>query len=152
MSDVVPVEVQSGSGKSNVGNRFRNYCFTLHLHDGATAEHLLEAARFLGTQSDRVRYLVGQNEECPETKRIHFQGYVQFKHPTTVKSIKKLLERHDPDFGRTIHLSRANGSAEANFAYCTKDESRYVPDGTDPVDSRVEHGERDEGAGQGAGE
>jgi len=152
MSDVVPVEVEQRSGKSGGGGRFRNYCFTLHLHEGATAEHLVEAARFLGTQSERVRYLVGQLEECPDTKRIHFQGYVQFKHPTTVKSVKKLLERHDADFGRTIHLSRANGSAEANFNYCTKDESRYVPDGQDPAQCRVEHGERDEGAGQGAGE
>lgn len=63
---------------------------------------------------DWHRFLVYQLEECPETKRPHFQGYVQFHTASSMAIVKR-------DFGLGIHVTAARGSAESNFDYCTKE-------------------------------
>lgn len=64
-----------------------------------------------------MSYLVFQREECPKTKRLHYQGFVVFKAPRTMKWIKK----HISD---KAHLEIAKGSVDSAVAYCSKVESR----------------------------
>lgn len=65
-----------------------------------------------------VVYAVWQEEICPTTLRPHLQGYVYYKHPTTLKVIKDLLDAPG------AHLDIARGSPAQNRKYCTKEESR----------------------------
>lgn len=64
---------------------------------------------------DGTKYLVYQQEQCPTTGRVHWQGYVLFNSPRSERSVR-LLYRGD-------HIEVAKGSPEQNFAYCTKDET-----------------------------
>lgn len=63
-----------------------------------------------------MRYMVGQEEKCPETNRLHFQFYCQFKSPQRLSALKKLCP--------TAHWEISKGSPAQNRAYCTKTESR----------------------------
>lgn len=93
--------------------RSRNWCFTDH---------------YAGDEPDidprKVRYLVAQQERCPRTGRIHWQGYVQFDVQQRASVMKKL--------NPFAHWEIARGKPDQNRAYCTKLETR-VP-GTDPVE------------------
>lgn len=42
---------------------------------------------------DNITYVVWQLEVAPETKKMHQQGYVEFKNPTTLVGCKKLLSK-----------------------------------------------------------
>lgn len=66
----------------------------------------------------RLRYLVFQEEKCPETDRHHLQGYAQFKDPVRFGAFKTWLG------DETAHVEKANGSAAQNRNYCTKEETR----------------------------
>lgn len=64
----------------------------------------------------------GGKEVCPETKRRHIQGWIDFgqnkrNRPSTLKMSKK------------IHWEKMKGSAEQNFKYCSK-EGDYIDWGT----------------------
>lgn len=66
-----------------------------------------------------VRYCVGQIETCPETQRLHFQGYIQFfKKCRGINKIKELFKDN------TIHVEIARGTAKECIGYCTKDDTR----------------------------
>lgn len=66
----------------------------------------------------RLRYLVFQQEKCPNTDRLHIQGYAQFKDPVRRSAFQRWLG------DLTCHVEKANGTAEQNRAYCTKEETR----------------------------
>lgn len=61
-------------------------------------------------------YMVYQLEECPETKRLHNQGYIEFTKQLSFSMVKQLL----PD----IHFEARKGTQAQAIAYCTKEESR----------------------------
>jgi len=69
-----------------------------------------------------VQYLVYQRERCPETQRLHWQGYVIFPNPRTLGGVRKLLPG--------AHLEVRRGSHKQARDYCTKRESRFA----DPVE------------------
>lgn len=66
-----------------------------------------------------VEYMVFQEEECPDTHRHHWQGFVIFKKR---KDLSWLQRR----FPRGTHFETAKGTNEQNVAYCTKEESRVL--------------------------
>lgn len=68
-----------------------------------------------------VSYLVAQRERCPETGRLHWQGYFQLKTKKRLSTIKNQLNW-------TACLIKARGSAEENYAYCTKTDTRAYPE------------------------
>jgi len=68
-------------------------------------------------KDERIRYIIAQEEVCPETKREHIQGYIQFKRQVKFASIQALLPPG-------THIERAHGSPEENRVYCSKVESR----------------------------
>nr|QXP07606.1 MAG: replication associated protein [Arizlama virus] len=69
-----------------------------------------EQAELLG-----ITYMLYGLEECPTTHRSHFQGYIEFKHDTSIKKLQEII--HD----KSAHCEVARGSIGHNYDYCTKD-------------------------------
>lgn len=64
------------------------------------------------------KFFIYQKEKCPETGRIHYQGYCEFKEKKSFKCIKKI-------FGDDkIHIEPRMGSQMDAIAYCSKEETR----------------------------
>jgi len=59
-------------------------------------------------------YLIAGEEMCPDTGRMHYQGYVEATKKARCSAIKKRL-------GGNPHIEVAKGSLEDNRIYCTKD-------------------------------
>lgn len=68
-----------------------------------------------------VTYTVAQEEQAPDTKRYHLQGYVEFKKKIKLETLKKL-------FNNRIHWEIRKGTANEAANYCKKPESA-VQDG-----------------------
>ncbi|ATO87997.1 alpha V1 [Tomato leaf curl Virudhunagar alphasatellite] len=85
----------------------RNWCFTLFTY----------VLPLFSSLPDWANYLIFQEEECPDTKRKHIQGYVNLKRPQRFSFLKKKL----PD---GAHIEQCKGSASSNRDYCTKDATR----------------------------
>jgi len=78
-----------------------------------------------------IQYCIYQKERCPDTGRMHLQGYVVF-----VSN-----QRLDPALKRihaTAHWERRRGNHEQAIAYCSKEETRCLIDA-----GPFEFGERD---------
>lgn len=75
--------------------------------------------RNLTSPPENIKFLVGQLERCPESGRLHFQGFA-----TTTKSIR--LTGFQKLIHPTVkfHCGKTDGTAEQNITYCTKEESR----------------------------
>lgn len=97
-----------------MAQRLRNWVFT---------SYDLEAFKVPDDHPD-FRYCVYQGEECPETKRVHLQGYIEFNKAIAFATVKTLFG--DP----AIHLEARRGSREQARAYCMKPETRW----SDPVE------------------
>lgn len=86
---------------------YRNWCFTSFREE----DHPFD-------MTDRMNFLVFQREVCPETKKGHWQGYVEFIKVTSLKMAKKELG------DSKIHLEPRKGTQEQAIKYCQKEESR----------------------------
>lgn len=61
-----------------------------------------------------VRYLYGNVETCPTTKRQHIQGFIYFSNArSSFKEIKAILP--------TAHIELGKGDFQSNLKYCSKD-------------------------------
>lgn len=99
-----------------MGSRYA-FCFTSYRTNAA---HL----RTLMGRPEGVQYLVWQLEMCPDTKRVHVQGYVELedtKKTTRVSKLKKIFQDEQ------LHVEARKGTQEQAIAYCTKDETRLRP-------------------------
>jgi len=102
---------------SNNGKRLRNWLFTMFLDRGGLA---LDAASEYGALLDgvdNIRCGVWQLECCPESSRLHLQGYVEFDCSVRMAHCKSI-------FGSTVHLEGRKGSRSQAIEYCRKRESR----------------------------
>ena len=99
-----------------MGSFQKNWCWTLH--DPTE----LEIGKLI-SDHDGVGYIVWQEETCPDTGRIHLQGYVQFDKKAVLSRAKKILTG---DKNHRIHLEPAKGTPMQNKTYCTKDGGRNV--------------------------
>lgn len=94
----------------NDKNPLRNWCFTSY----AVEEKLdWEELSLAG-----VRYVVYQLEKCPDTGRMHYQGYMETKKGKRLAGMKKL-----PGLGGA-HFSVRRGTRKQARDYCMKEESR----------------------------
>lgn len=85
----------------------RNYCFTSYAVDD-----------IILPSPPTIKYLVAQLERCPDTQRIHWQGYVELPKTMRIGAVKEL-------FGdSTMHLEKRRGTREEARAYCMKEETR----------------------------
>ncbi len=99
--------------KPSKGYRFRasHIVFTVYT-TGWTPEAQVERWE----KEHFFRYIIGQWETCPETKKKHFQGYAQmFKRCQGRKQFQRNLGG-----GKCWH-EKARGSSEANVKYCSKE-------------------------------
>lgn len=100
--------------RNQSGQRFREWCFTLHGDHGFAAHAgALDPGLFT--------YLCFQPETCPTSGRAHLQGYVCLPSVRTLNGVKDVLF---PAPYRHVHLEHAKGSPEQNRTYCSKEESR----------------------------
>lgn len=61
-----------------------------------------------------MSFLIVGKEVCPRTRKVHWQGYAEFKIRLSLRRLKRLL-------GRTCHIETARKCAVANVRYCIKD-------------------------------
>jgi len=106
-NEVTRNEVRGNTIPSLLPNR--SYCFTAYSKPV--------------WNNDNIRYMVYQKEMCPETKREHFQGYIELFKPQKLSWLKKLCNE--------VHWEPRRGTREQARAYCMKEESRLEP----PVES-----------------
>lgn len=71
-------------------------------------------------------YVVYQRELCPESKREHWQGYIEFSQKKRFSHVKRIIQDD------AVHLELRAGTAEQAATYCKKAESRVV--GTSPFE------------------
>jgi len=89
-------------------SKHRDWCFTAY-HD---------LQEFDLIDYDKIQYLIYQEEECPTTKRHHWQGYVEFKDVMRRNEVKKALG--EP----SAHCEPRAGTQQQALMYCKKSETR----------------------------
>lgn len=67
---------------------------------------------------ESVRRAVVQREKCPETGRLHYQGFLELVSPMRFNAIKGIL-RCD-----SAHLEKRKGTPQQAWDYCTKEDTR----------------------------
>lgn len=65
---------------------------------------------------DKIRYIIIGEEICPESKKLHFQGYVVFNRTCRIPKAKEWLGGD-----KTIHLEAKMGTRVQARDYCKKD-------------------------------
>lgn len=73
---------------------------------------------------DIVRYFVSCVEVCPDTKRTHYQSYIELFKPVSLKKLKQIVDDNK------VHVEASKGSAIQNIEYCKKDGVVYREEGT----------------------
>lgn len=104
----------------------RNYCFTLFFwgNDEVTAEEhaVYEAQRLGDIFSDGLfKFVIINVEECPDTHRVHWQGYLELTRPVRFAAIKRLVPLLD-----TAHFEPRRGTREQAIEYSSKTESQLA--------------------------
>lgn len=98
--------------------RRRNYCWTLFIDE--PAEEYSESTLLGRLQEDsRVKYCIWQLERCPESGRLHLQGYIELSRALRLGGIKQIL-------GTTVHIEPRRGNRNQARDYCRKEESRIA--------------------------
>lgn len=92
----------------------RHWCFTAWCEK--TTEGLLLNPKDI--IDAKIRYVVWQKEECPDTRKPHFQGYIEFKSPQRRAAVKRCIS------SRSAHCNPRHKTREQARAYCRKDETR----------------------------
>lgn len=91
----------------------RSYCFTYY----KMPELIIKYLTLLSVMK-KFRYVVAQREVCPNTQRVHIQGYIEFTNKQSQKEIKKLMPG--------IHLEVRKGTRDQARKYCMKDDTRLL--------------------------
>lgn len=66
-----------------------------------------------------IQFTTYQFEKCPQTNKIHVQGYIQFKRKCRgITKLQKLLG--------SCHVETAKGTLEDNITYCNKPDTRLA--------------------------
>lgn len=74
--------------------------------------------------SKSTRYFVSGKEVCPETKRVHYQSYIELFKPVSIKKLKDIVDDNK------VHAESCKGSPGQNVEYCKKDGCLYREEGT----------------------
>ncbi len=91
-------------------NRHRNYCFTIFGYDEAYEQRLKEFD---------CKYLVFGREICPDTQKLHLQGYIELTNAKTVRAFQKKLGNIK------FHCKPRIATSDKASAYCKKDEDYF---------------------------
>lgn len=85
----------------------RNWCFTSYLCPTPTMTD--------------IQYMIYQQEKCPTTGRLHYQGYLELTKSVKMTGVKKIFKDD------TIHLEKRKGTQQQAIDYCKKLQSRVGP-------------------------
>lgn len=112
-------EIDRASRAAFGGNKFQRVCFTAHEDKEAEESNRpspdVDSPKWKAT----VNFVVFQMERCPRTRRIHWQGYIEFKKQVRFAAIKDLLKCK-------CHLIKCLGDRLTNVTYCTKNDSAVM--------------------------
>lgn len=98
-------------------NPSRSWVFTQY--NGVEVD--IDPSKWTEEIKSRIRYFVYQHEICPETKREHWQGFIQLFTPHRYTTINKLLPQL---FGSHFEPKFKKAKPSESAAYCKKEESR----------------------------
>lgn len=101
-------------GRGGRGQRGRSWALTFF----AKPEFVLDTSE--------IAYFVSGEEICPETKRQHWQSYIRFLRPKSMKQVKSLVD------DQKVHCEIAKGSPVQNRDYCLKEGKCFREEGTMP--------------------
>lgn len=73
--------------------------------------------QFIYDDTPEVIFIAGQLEECPDTNRLHVQGYIIVTPRLAMKKVKSFFDPMKP------HLEPRRGSHEQALAYVTKEDT-----------------------------
>ncbi len=99
--------------RTNILSRSRNYLFTIFETDAKLPTW--------DTLPNQVSFLVWQVERCPNTQRLHVQGYCELVKAQDLVWIKKTLGQG--------HYETRKGTQSQAIAYCGKEETRHAHGG-----------------------
>lgn len=102
-----------GGNTKPLGQRARKWCFTFNNYSEAEYNDLKESL----TQQTQY-FIIGK--ETGKEGTPHLQGYIEFKHPRRLSTLKELNKK--------IHWEITKGSKEKNIIYCSKDNNYYIFD------------------------
>lgn len=68
---------------------------------------------------DSFDYLIYQQEKCPKTNKVHWQGYAELARQTRFPTLKKKFP--------TWHMEKRKGTQKQAIAYCSKKETQIAP-------------------------
>ncbi len=125
-NDVPPVPAQV-QGLGRVPNKKgRGWTVVINNFSAEDREKLerIYTNGLVGARSERTRcdYLIYQLERGDNTGTPHVQGYLHFSAPVTLRSILQSLQRNSGALVASVRI--ANGSAQQNKDYCSKDDTR----------------------------
>lgn len=80
---------------------------------------LLDLKTVFDTQKDIIRYICAGEEKCPETDKVHVQGWIQFTTKRRRGGVKKILG------SKAIHVEPCFSCEFDNENYCKKD-NNYI--------------------------
>lgn len=112
-SPIRPAEQRLGGGHGGVD---------LGGGGGADIQGLDESMEYgeLVDSADLVRYAIWQLERCPESGRLHLQGYIELHDKMRVGRLKRLLG------SSSLHAEARRGKRDQAREYCRKEESRVA--------------------------
>ena len=84
----------------------KNWCFTDF--------ELLDWAKIY-RETDDIKYICWGEEICPQTRKKHYQGWIQIVNKKRLGGIKKVCR------SKKLHLEACRGSEGQNQVYCQKD-------------------------------
>lgn len=73
---------------------------------------------------EKMRYFISGEEICPETKRVHWQSYIELLAGTTMKQVQRLVENP------VVHVEQCKCDGPTNIKYCKKDGNIWREEGT----------------------
>lgn len=83
-----------------------------------------------------IKHFICQLEECPTSKRLHWQCAVEFKNSVNFRNVQECKAWYKSKTCNPPHIERRKGTAIQAVTYCSKDESCV------DHDTRFEFGER----------
>lgn len=101
--------------------RKTQWCWTYFLQLSPRDDEFTQHIANKVSHPDTSVYVVYQREVCPDTGRVHLQGFVCFKVRHTLSAVKRLFRCDE------IHVEPARYT-EAAIDYCLKAESRQFPE------------------------
>lgn len=104
-------------------SRTRNWCFTVFTHEDGSHENHWDPETFAWESTKpATKYIIAGLEVCPETKRLHWQGYIELHNPASLVSAKNALGTD------RCHLEVRRGSRLQAVAYCKKLDTAALPE------------------------